>query len=194
MRKEIEELELTDWQLEQLAHHTCQWWNAVLTQGKRFIDALQSDHGKEPWDKSNTNNMFVAERIFFITAIHHAIEYLQKLNIELQRADDWSLQNVLEAIEEVAPLQDILSLRNMNEHGLEYLLGKRRKQKEFISTAKTGDCAIKIPANMTFVHGGAQVFLLGNVPIDKLLSVMREQLPVVYLKTKGIHYKPLSGE
>ena len=193
MRKEIEELELTDWQLDQLAHHTCQWWNAVFSQAKRFIDALETDHGGEPWDESNSNNMFVAERIFFITAIHHAIEYLQKLNIELYRVGDQSLQHVLEAIENVAPLQDILSLQNMNEHGLEYLLGKGRKQSEFISTAKAGDRTIKIPANMTFIHGDAQVFLLGNIPIDKLLFVMKEQLPVVRSKTKEIFYGQASG-
>ena len=74
---------MTSTQLFILSMQTCQWWNAVFIQAKRFFDILESDHGGTPWDEGNSNSMFVAERMFLITALHHAIENLQKLNIEL---------------------------------------------------------------------------------------------------------------
>ena len=191
MRKNIKESEMTSTQLFILSMQTCQWWNAVFIQAKRFFDILESDHGGTPWDEGNSNSMFVAERMFLITALHHTIENLQKLNIELQRNNDATFQAVLDAIELVAPLEDIKNLRDMNEHGLDYLVDKGKKQDDYRKTVEKGDYRIHTTAAWTHVYGDAELILLGNVEIDKLLLIMKEQLPIVKAKTKEIFEKSL---
>ncbi len=186
MHKKVKEAEMTSTQLFILSMQTCQWWNAVLIQSKRFFEVLESNHGGTPWDEGDDNSMFVAERMFLITALHHAIENLQKLNIELQRKNDNTFQTVLDAIEVVAPLEDIKNLRDMNEHGLDYLVDKGRKQDDYRKTVEKRDYRIHTTAAWTHVHGDAKVILLGNVEIDNLLLVMKEQLPIVKAKTKEI--------
>lgn len=186
MHKKIKEAEMTSTQLFILSMQTCQWWNAVFIQAKRFFDILESDHGGTPWDEGNSNSMFVAERMFLITALHHTIENLQKLNIELQRNNDATFQAVLDAIEMVASLEDIKNLRDMNEHGLDYLVDKGRKQDDYRKTVEKGEYKIHTTPAWTHVHGDANLILLGNVEIDKLLLVMKEQLPIVKAKTKEI--------
>lgn len=186
MHKKVKDAEMTSTQLFILSMQTCQWWNAVFIQAKRFFDILESDHGGTPWDEGNANSLFVAERMFLITALHHGIENLQKLNIELQRKNDNTFQTVVDAIEVVAPLEDIKNLRDMNEHGLDYLVDKGRKQDDYRKTVKKGDYKIHTTAAWTHVHGDAKVILLGNVEIDNLLLVMKEQLPIVKAKTKEI--------
>ena len=191
MQKDVEKTQMTSTQLFILSMQTCQWWNAVFIQAKRFFDILESDHGGTPWDEGNSNSMFVAERMFLITALHHAIENLQKLNIELQRNNDATFQAVLDAIELVAPLEDIKNLRDMNEHGLDYLVDKGKKQDDYRKTVEKGDYRIHTTAAWTHVYGDAELILLGNVEIDKLLLVMKEQLPIVKAKTKEIFEKSL---
>lgn len=186
MRKNIKESEMTSTQLFILSMQTCQWWNAVFVQAKRFFEVLEINHGGTPWDEGDANSMFVAERMFLITALHHAIENLQKLNVELQRKNDNTFQPVLDAIELVAPLEDIKNLRDMNEHGLDYLVDKGRKQDDYRKTVEKGDYRIHTTAAWTHVYGDAELILLGNVEIDKLLLVMKEQLPIVKAKTKEI--------
>ena len=186
MQKDVEKTQMTSTQLFILSMQTCQWWNAVFIQAKRFFDILESDHGGTPWDEGNSNSMFVAERMFLITALHHTIENLQKLNIELQRNNDATFQAVLDAIETVASLEDIKNLRDMNEHGLDYLVDKGRKQDDYRKTVEKGEYKIHTTAAWTHVHGDANLILLGNVEIDKLLLVMKEQLPIVKAKTKEI--------
>lgn len=192
MHKNVKEQEMTSPQLCLLAYQTCQWWNAVFIQAKRFFDTLDKAHGGTPWDEDGANDMFVAERIFLIMAIYHSIENLQKLDIELQRANDVTLQKVLQKIEAVAPFNNIKNLRDMNEHGLDYLINKGRKQDSFCSTIKKGDYKVSTTANLTFLHGDAKLFLLGNVQIDKLLIVMKNQMPIVSKKTKEIFDREFS--
>lgn len=191
MHKKVKEAEMTSTQLFILSMQTCQWWNAVFIQAKRFFEVLENDHGGTPWDEGDANSMFVAERMFLITALHHAIENLQKLNIELQRKNDNTFQTVIDAIEIVASLEDIKNLRDMNEHGLDYLVDKGQKQDGYRKTVKKGDYIIHTTAAWTHVHGDAKVILLGNVEIDNLLLVMKEQLPIVKVKTKEIFEKTL---
>lgn len=176
-----------------LAEQTCQWWNAVFVQAKRFFDLLENDRGGTPWESDSTNRVFVAERLFLITAIYHAIENLEKLGYELQRQGDTSLQSVLQAIEKIAPLQDIKNLRDMNEHSLDYLVDKGRKQSDFRTTVEKNGYSILTTAAWTHVHGDAHAILLGNVEIDKLLLVMKEQLSFVRQKTKEVFDNELKG-
>ena len=194
MQKDVEKTQMTSTQLFILSMQTCQWWNAVFIQAKRFFDILESDHGGTPWDEGNSNSMFVAERMFLITALHHAIENLQKLNIELQRNNDATFQAVLGAIEAVASLQDVKNLRDMNEHGLDYLVDKGRKQNDYRKTVEKGEYKIHTTAAWTHVNGDANLILLGNVEIDKLLLVMKEHHSIVKSKTKEIFERSIYGQ
>lgn len=177
-----------------LAYQTCQWWNAVFVQAKRFFAALEDNQGGTPWDIGNAYSAFVAERMFLIVAIYHAIEDLEKLDYECQREGDASLQAVLQAIETVAPLQDIKNLRDMNEHNLDYLMEEGRKQGQFRSLVEKNGYAFHTTASWTIVNSDAKTMLLGKVEIDKLLLVMKEQLPFVREKTEALFEKDFMGE
>ncbi len=190
MRKAIKEKEMTSTQRFLLSFQTCQWWNAVIVQAKRFLDLLHDDHGGDPWSNENCC-MFIAERMFLITALFHAVENIEKLDCELQRAGDTSLRSVIQTIEKVASLQDIKNLRDMNEHSLDYLMDAGRKQDEFRSTVTKDEYTFHTTAAWTIVHGDAKTMLLGNVEIDKLLATMKEQLPFVQAKTKEVFEREL---
>lgn len=177
---------LTSTQLWILSIRTCQWWNAVFVQAKRFFDELDSNHGVTPWDNEGTNCMCIADRMFLIVAIYHALENLQKLDMELQNENDYSMSVVLEAINSVAPLEDIKNLRDMNIHGLDYLMEKGRKQDQYRCIVTEGRYTVPTTAAWTVVHDDAQMILMGNVHVDKLLLVMKEQQPLVQAKTKEI--------
>ena len=176
-----------------LAYQTCQWWNAVFIQAKRFTEVLDKSNGEEPWESRGETSAFLAERAFLIMAIHHAIEDLEKLDYECRREGDSSLQSVLQAIETVASLEELKNLRDMNEHNLDYLLGSGRKQDIFRSVVEKNGYTIHTTAAWTIVHGDAQTMLLGNVEIDKLLLVMKEQLPFVREKTKEVFDKEIAA-
>ena len=164
-----------------------------MIQAKRFLDVLEDDHGGDPWSNEK-NPMFVAERMFLITAIFHAIEDLEKLDFELQRTGDNSLQLVIKAIENVAPLADIKNLRDMNVHNLDYLMDAGQKQDQFRTTVKKNEYTFYTTATWTIVHGDAKTMLLGNVEIDKLLATMKEQLPFVQKKTKEVFERELISQ
>ena len=163
MHKDIKKKEMTSTQRFLLAYQTCQWWNAVFVQAKRFFDVLEKSHGRTPWDEGDANSMFVADRVFLIMAIYHAIEDLEKLDYECQREGDDSFQTVLQAIKKAAPLKDIKNLRDMNEHHLDYLLDKGRKQDLFQSVVEKNGYAIHTTAAWTIIHGDAETMLLGTV-------------------------------
>ncbi len=189
MHKNVEDHELSRGQLCYLAHHTCQWWNAVFIQAKRFITVFEQNCGSEPWDADGDEMAFLPERMFLITAINHALEYTQKLNIELQRSQNFTLQNVLDEVFSSISKEDIKNLRDMNEHSLDYLVGEGHHQNQFISRVEKENIRIETSAAVTFLHGDVKLFLLGNVPIDKLLLIMKKQQPIVKEITREIFYK-----
>ena len=192
MRNDIKKHQMTGGELFWLAYRTCQWWNAVIIQGKRFLDVLGDDHGGIPWG-NDKNCMFVAERMFLITAIYHAIVNLQKLNIELKRDNDISMENVLDEIEKVVAFEKIKNLRDMNEHDLDYLVKMGRKQQDYVSFVEKDGVKIVTSAAWTHINDDEEMILLGNVEIDKLLLAMKKQLPIVSNKTKEIFDKGMMG-
>ena len=194
MHKKIKEAEMTSTQLFILSMQTCQWWNAVFIQAKRFFDILESDHGGTPWDRDENYSLFGADRMFLIIAIHHAIEDLQKLNIELQRDNDISIQFVLDNIEKVAPWEDVKNLRDMNIHDLDYLVEKGQKQEKFCSKVKIGDSETLITAAWTHINHDENVVLVGKIKIKELLSVMETHFPFIRQKTKQIYDETLFGK
>lgn len=182
------EHEMTREELQVCAHHTCQWWNAVFVQARRFCEEFDNQQGVEPWTDEGAKRIFVPERMFLITAIFHAIEGLRKLDIELRRGNDDTFQDVLHRVFAVVSWDDIKELRHMNEHSLSYLVNEGHDQNKFVRTYANNEKEIQLPAVWTFLNGDMDMFLLGNVPIDKLLSIMKEQTPKVKKKLEEICY------
>lgn len=194
MRRDIKNKEMNSTQLWILSCQVCQWWNAVFVQADRFFDALERNHGGTPWDNGNANSMFVADRMFLIVALYHAIENLEKLDVECQRTGDNSFKPILQAIEVVAPLENIKNLRDMNEHNLDYLVEMGQKQSEFRTAINKNGSEVLTTAAWTHIDHDAKSIFIGNVEIDKVIAVMKQQLPVVQAKTKAQFDHELLGE
>lgn len=178
-------------QLSMLAVNVCQWWNAAIIQANRFFEVLKVLCGGGPWDDDENYSLFIADRMFLIIAIYHALEDLQKLNIEIQRSNDTSLQVVLDEIEKVAPWEDVKNLRDMNIHDLDYLVERGQKQNKFRSMIQIGDTEFLTTAAWTFDCLEEEIVFVGNIKIKELLSVMETQLPFVRQKTKQVYDKAL---
>lgn len=194
MHDNVRKQELSSGQLNILSVQTCQWWNAVFVQAKRFIDNLGNNHGGTPWEGDETNSVFVADRLFFIVAVFHAIENLEKLSVELQRQNDTTLTDVLSAIYAVVPFQKIADLRNMNIHGLDYLAGKGFGQQYYQSEINDGQHQFITTPAWTYSNGETKAIYIGNVPLDKLLAVMKSQYPIVKAKTEEVFISTLLGK
>ena len=193
MHDRVKNQALNSGQLNILSVQTCQWWNAVFIQARRFLDDLKNDHGGTPWENDETNSVFVADRLFLIVAVYHAIESLEKLSIELQRNNDTALTDVLSAIYAVVPSKNIADLRNMNIHGLDYLSGQGFGQNHYQSEVNDGQYKIITTAAWTYSNGETKSLYIGNVPIDKLLVAMKAQFPKVKEKTEEVFNRTLFG-
>lgn len=183
---------ITDWQLERLVFQSGQWYNSVLVQGKRFHDAFNATHGQFPWD--NKPNIFLPEKMFLITAIHHAIQYLEKLNEELEERGDMSFRPFLEGIASKEERRKIKDWRNMNEHEIEYLIGEGRYPDKNTSIVEKNGHKFKINANVTFLHGGIGAFLIGGIEIDKLLLNFKKSQPQMLEKLKNVFNSTLTAD
>ncbi len=177
---------MTDEQLRLLALHTCQWCDAVLQQGKRFLNAFEATNGKLPWEEDDHSSMFLADKVFLITAIHHAIVNLERFNDELVQGGDSSFQPVLDAIATKEERQKIREWRNMNEHDIDYMLGRGRKQHGFVSKVKKENLEIETNAFTTYLNGNIGIFLIGSIEIDKLLIKFKDNLPSIKIKTEEV--------
>ena len=157
-----------------------------MCQAHRFFDALEADNRPLPWDDSESFDMFLADKIFLITAIHHSIVNMEKLNAELINRGDTSFQGVLDSIATAEERKQIRIWRNMNEHDLDYLSNNGNYQKEFITTVKKGDYTFETNAFVTLIHGDAKIFLIGSIEIDKLLVRFKENMAQIQKKSKEI--------
>lgn len=122
---------ITDQQFVHLAIRTCEWCQAVLHQGRRFFEAFEQLHGEDPWENDKYSCMLMADRLFLVTAIFHAVEYLESFNKELIERGDESFCAILDAVATQETRQKIRELRNMNEHARAYAMGEGRKQEKF---------------------------------------------------------------
>lgn len=183
---------ITNQQLYILAVQTGQWYNTVLTQWARFLDAFNTTHGQLPWDDKPSK--FLTEKMFLITAIHHATQHLEKLNEKLEESGDFSFQPFLAKIATKAERNKIKKWRNMNEHGMEYLVGEGKFSGENISTVENGEYKFKIDAAMTFVHGGMGVFMIGSIEIDKLTSRFKDNQSEILKKLEEVFNRALAAD
>lgn len=183
---------ITNQGLYMLAVQTGQWYNAVLIQWPRFFDAFNATHGQLPWD--DEPNTFLAEKMFLITAIHHAIQHLEKLNEKLEERGDFSFQPLLTHIATKEEQKQIQRWRNMNEHGMEYLVGEGRFSGENISTVQKGGYKFKIDAAMTLVHGGIGIFMIGSIEIDKLMLRFKDNQTEILKKLEEVFNRALAAD
>lgn len=175
---------ITGQQLEMLAFQSGQWYNSVIVQGRRFLDAFDMTSRPFPWE--DNQYIFLPEKMFLITAIYHTISYLKQLDEELQNRGDTSFLPLLEKIASTTEQDKIQKWRNLNEHSLEYLVGKGKFPGEDIRTVDNGKYRFKILATETFVHGGIGVFMIGDVDIGKLLIRFKENQVAVLQKIETI--------
>lgn len=180
---------MTNHQLYMLANQSGQWYNAVLEQGKRFLEAFDSTQGQFPWD--DESHMFLAEKVFLITAINHAIRHLERLDYELKERGDTSFDRLLSLIASAEERKKIKEWRNMNEHDIEYLAGEGRNRQNFISVVEKNGQHIGIDAFSTFLHGGIGVFMIGNIEIDKLLLNFKENRSEILKKVEKVFDKAI---
>lgn len=176
---------ITDEQLEHLTFQSAQWYNSVLVQGKRFLDALDASHGQFPWD--DKSNIFIPEKMFFISAVSHTVCYLKQLDTELRERGDTSFHPFLEKLVSTAEQDKIKKWRNINEHSLEYLIGKGRFPGEELRTVENGAYKFKIHATTTFVNGDKKIFMIGDVDIYNLLIKFAENQSAILQKIRVIH-------
>lgn len=180
-------------QLAILALRTGQWLNAVFIQGRRFLDALEKKGGTLPWEEEDTSSLFIADRLFFITALHHVIGNLEDLNNQMLMRDNSSLQPLLDAIATEAERKKIRMLRNMNEHDLAYLAEEGRKQNHFSELVELPFMKIQTNAFVTYVDGNQKAFLIGGIDIQKLLfnlksvrADIQKEIEKIFNQNEGI--------
>ena len=121
-----------------------------------------------------------------ITAIHHSIVNMEKLNAELINRGDTSFQGILDSIAAEEERKQIRIWRNMNEHDLDYLSNNGNYQKEFTTTVKRDGYTFETNAFVTLIHGNAKIFLIGGIEIDKLLFRFKENMPQIQKKSKEV--------
>ncbi|MBQ3023851.1 MAG: hypothetical protein IJD23_00910 [Spirochaetaceae bacterium] len=183
MNEKVKKKEISNEEFALLAYECCTWWNSVIIQYERFIDL--EENNDMPWD--NPNSIFISERLYLITVIHHAIEYLEKLNHELVKENCVVFEDVIKKIERVTSINDIINLRNMNEHRMDYSLKLGHKQNEFESSILLEKNKYKTNAFISFSRNGCLFF--GNVPIKELIEVIKSEIQFIRTQTKEIFNK-----
>lgn len=71
LNDKVKNHKMTDTELLMLAKQTCEWWNALFVQEKRFYDIINKDKGGTPWDENETQSLFMAERLFLIVSLYY---------------------------------------------------------------------------------------------------------------------------
>lgn len=189
MRDKVKMKKMTKEQLGIYAYRTCQWWNAVFIQWNRFREAMNKQHGTDPWTEEGNDDIFIPERMFLIEAVFHAVEGLEKINIELQRDNDNAFQRIINEIETVVPLMAYKDLRDMNEHELDYLIEEGDRKGKYITMYEGDKYAVRQGAGNTYYNKNMKIFLLGSVPIEELVNIMKKNLPIIWGKTEELFYR-----
>ena len=176
------ENEMDNKTLALLAVRTDQWCHMFLIQAKRFLNAFDDDcSGTFPWQDSKGSSIYVGERLFLITALHHAIVNLNCMYKELKKRDENvdDLKLIVDMIARKDMLRDILDLRNMNEHDIDYMTGNGRSQKRFFSIVEKNNYRYQTNAHMTVRIEKAQSFSIGNIQVPEIIKKFQLQMPEI---------------
>ena len=187
---ENKKLKTEEQRIGELALRTAQWCNASLYQFKRFMDAMERDGGKEPWDQGESNSLLHAERIFLVTALYQMIQYLEILRNKLREQGDDSLTPLLDAIATDDEREQIRQWRNINEHERNYINGDGFGQKRHPrnSDAFLSNFFVGVADGMIYINGNTKEFYLGRIRIDHLISRIKENRSAILERTKEIFY------
>ena len=169
---------MTARELAEVAVRTCQWVHIFRVQEKRFLEDFDRDrNGEYPWEGKDEVSLFVGDRIFMISAIHHVINGLDYLKKELNVRDE-STKEIEAVLKEIAGEEirrDLKLLRNMNEHDMEYMTENGRKQEQLQRQIKKNGVTYSINAQWTFVDGEKEVFFIGNIDMIELAKSVKKQ-------------------
>lgn len=186
---ENKELKTEEQRIGELALRTAQWCNASLYQFKRFMDAMERDGGKEPWDQGESNSLLHADSMFLITAVYQTICYLEALQTILQKKGDVSLNPILNAIATKDEREQMRHWRNTNEHERDYIQGTGKEQiKTKNPDAFLSHFFVGVTDGMIYINGNTKEFHLGRIRIDRLISRIKENRPAILKRTKEIFY------
>ena len=191
---ENNELKTEEKCIGELAFRTAQWCNASIYQFKRFLDVMEKDHIKEPWDQGESSSLLHAERLFLVTALYQMIQYMEALQKKLEKRGGDSLIPLLNAIATEDERKQIKQWRNINEHEREYIQGKGVKQNQANNpTLYLSDFFLGVTDSMIYVNGNKKEVYLGRIRIDQLISRIKENRPAILERTKEIFYSYYYG-
>lgn len=179
--KEMENKKMNNQTIALLALRTAQWCHMFLIQTKRFIDALDAGTGGTyPWEEDKSS-VFLGDRLFFITALHHATTNLSCLYEELNQCNEdvEDLKRIIDAIVTEDMLKDIKDLRNMNEHDIDYTTGNGNAQKRFSSIVEKDNFRYQTNAHWTVLIGQAKSFTIGKIQVLEIIEKFQLQMPQI---------------
>ena len=187
---ENKELKTEEKRIGELALRTAQWCNASLYQFRRFVDAIERDDGKEPWDQDENTSLLHVDSMFLITAVYQTICYLEALQTILQKKDDVSLNPILNAIATKDEREQVRQWRNINEHERNYIKGDGFGQKRHPrnSDAFLSNFFVGVTDGMIYINGNTKEFYIGRIRIDHLISRIKENRSAILERTKEIFY------
>lgn len=180
--REMNNREMNNQTLALLALRTAQWCHMFLIQTKRFIDAFNvGTEGTFPWEENDKSSIFLGDRLFFITALHHAVTNLNCVYKELKKRNEdvENLKTIIDTIVTEDMVKDIKDLRNMNEHDIDYMTKNGNSQKRFSSIVEKNNFRYQTNAHMTVLIGQAQSFTIGKIQIPELINKFKLQVPQI---------------
>ena len=185
---ENKELKTEEQRIGELALRTAQWRNASLYQFNRFVSTVEfPNEGKTPWDQGENSSLLHAEKLFLVTALCQMIQYLEALQNKLRERSDDSLTPLLDAVATEDERKQIQQWRNINEHEREYIQGKGVKQNRAKdSSLFLSNFFVGVTDSMIYVNGNTKEFYLGRIRIDRLISRIKENRPVILGRTEEI--------
>lgn len=175
-----------------LALRTAQWCHVFLIQTKRFIDTFsEGTGGTFPWEEDDKSSIFLGDRLFFITALHHAVTNLNCVYKELKKRNEdvENLKIIIDSIVTEDMVKDIKDLRNMNEHDIDYMTGNGNSQKRFLSIVEKNGFRYQTNAHTTVLVGQAQSFSIGKIQIIELIKKFQLQMPQIDTICKEVFEK-----
>lgn len=173
MKKQQPSKPATKEQLRFLAHKTYQWYKTVFVQLQRFDDALDAAHGDYPWSDNLSASLVHTDRAFLIESIYRTYKYIASMNKELQNYDDNSFAKILELIEYQKIYSEIVSLRNINEHEEEYIIGGGREKEKFYGVKEVNGQLIRSQAFATIIIHDPPAFMVGTTNLLEITEKLK---------------------
>lgn len=174
--------EMDNQTLALLALRTAQWSHMFLIQAKRFLNAFEDRGGGNfPWENDDSSSVYICDRLFFVTTLHHAIVNLKCIYAELKKRGEnvADLKLIVDTLATESMLKDIRDLRNMNEHDIDYMTGNGNSQERFSSVVEKNNYKYQTNAHMTILIGKAQSFTIGKIQVPELIEKFKVQMPYI---------------